>query len=226
MKKLILTAAIASIFAACGNVGGAGSIKTEGDSLAYALGIDIGNNLKQMDSTINVDMLAVGIKDAVNNDSKMDAESAGAFLREYFMVRVPAKAKQASVDFLAGIEKDVKNIKKTESGLLYEVVLEGDKSITPKMTDRVRVIYEGKLKTGKIFDSSKQRGDTIEFAVNGVIKGWGEGLQLVGKGGKINLWIPAELAYGEQGAGGAIGPNEALAFEVELIDVMPAATEE
>ena len=226
MKKLILTAAIASIFAACGNVGGAGSIKTEDDSLAYALGIDIGNNLKQMDSTINVDMLAVGIKDAVNNDSKMDAESAGAFLREYFMVRVPAKAKQASVDFLAGIEKDVKNIKKTESGLLYEVVLEGDKSITPKMTDRVRVIYEGKLKTGKIFDSSKQRGDTIEFAVNGVIKGWGEGLQLVGKGGKINLWIPAELAYGEQGAGGAIGPNEALAFEVELIDVMPAATEE
>ena len=82
------------------------------------------------------------------------------------------------------------------------------------------------MKTGKIFDSSKQRGDTIEFAVNGVIKGWGEGLQLVGKGGKINLWIPAELAYGEQGAGGAIGPNEALAFEVELIDVMPAATEE
>ena len=91
----------------------------------------------------------------------------------------------------------------------------------PKDTSMVKVNYEGKTIDGKVFDSSKERNDTVKFAVNQVIPGWTEGIQLVGKGGEINMWIPSELAYGERGAGQAIGPNEALQFNVKVIDVIP-----
>ncbi len=223
MKKLILTVAIASVFAACGSTGGAGSIKTDNDSLAYAIGVDLGRNIapgiKQVDSTLNVDILVAAFRDAIDGKAQMDEEATTAFLRDYFMVRVPAKAKAASEEFLAEVEAKGGNIKKTESGLLYEVILEGDKSLTPKITDRVKAVYEGKLSNGDVFDSSK--GEAIEFALNGVIAGWGEGLQLIGKGGKIKLWIPSDIAYGPQGRAPKIGPNAALEFEVELVDVIP-----
>ena len=94
--------------------------------------------------------------------------------------------------------------------------------VKPTIDDVVRVTYEGKLKDGTIFDSSYQRADTVEFPLSGVIDGWGEGLQLVGEGGKIHLWIPSELGYGQNGAGQQIGPNEPLFFEVNLIEVVKA----
>ena len=134
------------------------------------------------------------------------------------------------------------NAKMTESGLLYKVTDAGDASVMPKdPRDVVKVHYTGRTREGKVFDTSKfanrskeqqemikkQRPDDfdkdepVEFPLNRVIPGWTEGLQLVGKGGKITLWIPADLAYGARGAGRDIGPNEALEFEVELIDVTP-----
>ena len=129
------------------------------------------------------------------------------------------KNAEASKQWLAEIEKK-DNVRKTESGLLYELVREGDsKVMAHDVRDRVKVHYEGKLRTGKVFDSSYARKEPISFPLNGVIKGWTEGMMLVGKGGKIRLWIPAELAYGERGAGSDIGPNEALMFEIELLDV-------
>lgn len=85
----------------------------------------------------------------------------------------------------------------------------------------VVVNYEGKNRKGKVFDSSYERNEPAEFPLNRVIKGWTEGMKLVGKGGKITLWIPAELAYGERGAGRDIGANEALEFSVEVVDVKP-----
>ena len=90
----------------------------------------------------------------------------------------------------------------------------------------MKVDYEGKLRTGKVFDSSYARGEAIEFPLNGVIPGWTEGVQLIGKGGQITLWIPAELAYGQRGAGSDIGPNEALEFKVELYDIKAMDTPE
>lgn len=218
MKKLIISIAIASIFVACG--GGAGSIKSDTDSVAYAIGmVSIAPYIKTIDSTISVDQLAAGIKDALANDTKMDLESANAFLKEYFEVRLPAKIKKASDAFLAEVEtRD--NVKKTESGLLYEIIIEGDMSLKPGPADQVAVLYEGKLKDGSVFESSIAKSDTVDFYVSGVIPGWGEGLQLIGKGGKIKLWIPSELAYGDRGQG-KIGPNEALEFLVELVDVIP-----
>jgi len=109
-------------------------------------------------------------------------------------------------------------VKQTASGLQY-LVLEPGKGKTPKATDTVKVNYRGTLLDGTEFDSSYKRNEPIEFPLNRVIPGWTEGLQLVQEGGKIRLFIPSELAYGSRGAGGAIGPDETLIFDVELLGV-------
>ena len=136
------------------------------------------------------------------------------------MVVRPAENAKASEEWLAKTEKK-SGVQKTASGLLYRIDKAGDADIKPRATDIVKVNYEGKLKDGTVFDSSYERGEPIEFGLNQVIKGWTEGMQLVGKGGQITLWIPAELGYGAFGKG-PIGPNEALEFKVELLDVKSA----
>ena len=108
----------------------------------------------------------------------------------------------------------------TISGLQYEV-LASDSGASPGPTDRVTTHYHGTLTNGRVFDSSMQRGEPIEFPVNGVISGWTEALQLMQVGGRWKLYIPPELAYGKRGAGGVIGPDETLVFEVELLEVRP-----
>lgn len=224
MKKvIILCAALGMIATSC--CCGGGSLKTEEDSLAYALGMDFGSYIKGVDSTMNVAVLSAGIKDALKGKEKIARDSAMVFLRDYFYVRRPAKAKAASEKYLQEVEANNKNIQKTESGILYEIIEPGsDLKATP--ADRVRVDYKGMLKDGKVFDSSYDRGEPAEFGLNQVIPGWAEGVQLVGQGGKVKLWIPSDLAYGPQGMQGAIGPNEALNFEIEVIEVIPAEAEE
>lgn len=129
-----------------------------------------------------------------------------------------AEAKERSAAWLAEVEKE-KGVQKTESGLLYRVERKGNGEFPTADTDRVTVHYEGTLSNGEVFDSSYERGETITFGLNQVIKGWTEGLKLIDKGGEITLWIPSNLAYGEYGAGGSIGPNEALKFKVELFGI-------
>jgi FKBP-type peptidyl-prolyl cis-trans isomerase len=114
--------------------------------------------------------------------------------------------------------KSKEGVKTTASGLQYKVNKEGTGK-SPAATDNVLVHYEGKLLDGTVFDSSIKRGEPISFPLNRVIPGWTEGLQLMKEGGKSTLYIPSKLAYGASGAGGAIGPNETLIFEVELIKV-------
>lgn len=109
-------------------------------------------------------------------------------------------------------------VKTTSSGLQYKEIRPGTGK-SPKATDQVEVHYRGTTIEGKEFDSSYKRGQTISFPLNGVIKGWTEGLQLMKEGGKSMLFIPSKLAYGERGAGSDIGPNETLIFEVELVKV-------
>lgn len=116
------------------------------------------------------------------------------------------------------LNKEKDGIEVTESGLQYKVLLEGTGK-SPNATDSVTVHYEGTLLDGTVFDSSYERGEVIEFPLNRVIKGWTEGLQLMTEGSKYKFFIPSELAYGAQGAGGSIGPNEDLIFTVELIRV-------
>ena len=143
------------------------------------------------------------------------------YLQNYFMVVRPRENAEASAKWLEGIAKK-SGVEKTESGLLYKIERPGDAdTIAVDDRDVVVVNYEGKNRKGKVFDSSYERNEPAEFPLNRVIKGWTEGMKLVGKGGKITLWIPAELAYGERGAGRDIGANEALEFSVEVVDVKP-----
>lgn len=128
---------------------------------------------------------------------------------------------EASAKWLAEIEKQ-EGVQKTESGILYRIDREGTDVKATEDTDVVLVNYEGKTSDGNVFDSSYERGEPISFPLNRVIKGWTEGMKLVGVGGQITLWIPSELAYGERGAGADIGPNQALEFKVELLEVNPA----
>ena len=126
----------------------------------------------------------------------------------------------------AFLEENAKkaDVKTTASGLQY-TILEPGTGKAPKVTDTVKVHYAGKLLDGKEFDSSYKRGEPISFPLNRVIRGWTEGMQLVKEGGKIRLFVPSNLAYGERGAGGLIGPDETLVFDVELLEVMQSAAE-
>jgi len=134
-----------------------------------------------------------------------------------FVLNASRKAKEDGEKFLAENAKRAE-VKTTASGLQYEV-LEGTLGQKPKATDTVKVHYEGTLIDGTVFDSSYKRGEPISFALNQVIKGWTEGLQLMSVGSKYKLFIPYQLAYGEQGAGGSIPPYAALIFTVELLGI-------
>lgn len=210
--------------------------------VSTAFGYDMGINLAKNPFNIQLIWLFQGLDDVHNNAAKMTKQQADEYIRHYFTVVIPAENKKASEEWLAKVEKE-SGVKKTASGLLYKVIEEGDASTKPAPEDKVKVHYKGTTRKGKVFDASRfadmpaerqealkrYRPDTymndepVEFPLNGVIKGWTEGMQLIGKGGKITLWIPAELAYGQRGAGQDIGPNEALCFDVELLDVTPAA---
>lgn len=222
MKKIILIlAVVAMAFSSCGGSSSSVSIKTQQDSLAYAIGLDLGNYVNNLDSNLDIDIMAAGIKDVLAGSQKMSAEAAVNFLQNYFSVVQPAKELEASNAYLEQVAANPK-VQRTESGLLYEIIEQGDMSAAATSDeDQVSVVYEGKLRDGSIFDSSKQRGDTVTFPLNRVIPGWTEGMKLVGKGGKIMLYVPSDLAYGAQGPQG-IGANQALTFEVDLIDVIPA----
>ena len=132
-------------------------------------------------------------------------------------VEIADKNYKAGQDFLAENKKK-DGVKTTKSGLQYKVVKSGEGK-TPKASDKVVAHYEGRLISGKVFDSSIKRGSPATFPVNGVIKGWQEALQLMKEGDKWQVFIPSELAYGEKGVGRNIGPNEALIFDIELIKV-------
>ena len=133
------------------------------------------------------------------------------------VMNMSAKAKEEGEKFLAENAKR-EGVKVTESGLQYEV-LEATLGQKPKATDSVRVHYEGTLIDGTVFDSSYKRGESIAFPLNGVIKGWTEGLQLMSVGSKYKFFIPYQLAYGERGAGASIPPYAALIFTVELLGI-------
>jgi len=133
--------------------------------------------------------------------------------------KLDAGDKQAKAEYEQKFAKK-DGVKSTKDGLLYKIT-EAGKGEAIKATDTVKVHYTGKLPDGKVFDSSVERGQPVEFKLNQVIKGWTEGLQLVKKGGKIELVIPPELAYGKQGAGDAIPPDATLYFDVEVLDVNP-----
>ena len=232
MKKisvLVATAIVAMGITSCGDSHKSASLKTGADSVSYAIGISTGAGYKENLKTLpgdpaNVDDLIAGFIQAIKGDSsamKMTPQAAQAYVQTYFMeasARDAKKTKEEGEKFLAE-NKSKKDVFTTESGLQYQVVTEGtgDK---PTATDKVKVHYTGTLLDGTKFDSSVDRGEPMEFPVNGVIKGWTEVLQLMPVGSKYIVWIPSDLAYGERGAGQDIKPNSTLKFEIELLEIV------
>lgn len=196
--------------------------ETKMDSLSYAVGVWLGNVVKQQGfGKVDIETASNAMKDVLEgNPTEMDAQSAGMFLKNYMEEK---KANEVKANVEAGQKFLADNAKRDEvtvleSGLQYEVMTEGT-GPQPKATDKVSVHYHGTLIDGTVFDSSVERGTPTEFPVTGVIKGWVEALQLMKVGSKWKLFIPSDLAYGERGAGGAIGPNATLVFEVELLEI-------
>ena len=192
------------------------------DSLSYAIGVNIGSAMKSQGlDSINVNTLGKAIQSALKGDSLLiNDTAANMFLSEYFQNRQRRAAeenKKAGEQFLTE-NKAKQGITTTPSGLQYQVLQEGT-GAKPGPSDRVTVHYTGTTLKGEKFDSSHDRGTPATFPVGGVIPGWTEALQLMKAGSKYKFFIPAELAYGENGSGPAIGPNSVLVFEVELISV-------
>lgn len=193
------------------------------DKVSYSLGLSIASNLISSGiKTINQE----AFNDAMNSVfagqmPEIMPDEANNILQTYFEKIQNEKgkeAKEAGEKFLAE-NKTREGVVTLESGLQYKILNEGS-GAKPTANDTVKCHYEGRLINGQVFDSSIRRGESAEFPVGGVIAGWVEALQLMPVGSKWQLYIPSELAYGQHGAGAAIGPNETLIFDVELLEII------
>ncbi|MFN8544052.1 MAG: FKBP-type peptidyl-prolyl cis-trans isomerase [Candidatus Binatia bacterium] len=193
-------------------------LKTDDDKTLYALGLLMSRNLGAFSlSESELAFVQAGIADGtLGHEKKVDAEQLMPKVQEL------AKTRQAKkgAEFLAKAAAE-KGAKKTDSGLVYQEIKAGTGE-APKATDKVKVHYTGTLTDGTVFDSSVQRGQPAEFPLNGVIKCWTEGVQLMKVGGKAKLVCPSDIAYGDRGAGGKIPPGSTLVFEVELLEIVQA----
>ncbi|VUD51556.1 FKBP-type 22 kDa peptidyl-prolyl cis-trans isomerase [Thalassocella blandensis] len=199
---------------------------TNAQRASYGIGRQMGDQLApNRFEGLDPKAVAAGVLDALEgNESAVAAADLEAAFREISAKIQAQEAEKAKVHAAEGETFLAENAKKDgvtvlESGLQYEVITEGSGE-KPTVNSTVRTHYHGTLINGDVFDSSVQRGQPAEFPVGGVIKGWTEALQLMPVGSKWRLYIPYNLAYGERGAGGAIGPYQALVFEVELLDIL------
>jgi FKBP-type peptidyl-prolyl cis-trans isomerase len=210
--------------------GGPANVKMETsvDSVSYAIGILVGaNNKKQLESApgsdeMSMEIMAAAFRSAsMEEETKITEEEANALVQKFF---AQAGEREAQANLEAGNKfleenKAREGVTTTESGLQYEVLTEGT-GAKPTAADQVRVHYHGTLIDGTVFDSSVDRGEPAVFGVGQVIPGWTEALQLMPVGSKWKVYLPSDIAYGERGAGGDIGPNSALIFEVELLEIV------
>lgn len=206
-------------------------LSSDKQKVAYGIGFRMGNDLRtnQLSAEdVDIQALARGVSDAINkkkpavgeDDLRKAMMNFQQSLQERMKV-VGDKNKKDGEAFLAA-NKNKDGVKTTPSGLQYKVIKSGN-GATPGPTDNVKANYKGTLLDGTVFDSSSDQGGPVEFPVNHVIKGWTEALQLMKVGDKWQLFIPSNLAYGEAG-NGPIGPNAALVFELELVDVSKGET--
>lgn len=231
MKHLI--APLLAIGVSLGSYGAdqATELKEQKDKVSYALGLNMGMNLKRQSVEVNPDILMQGLKDALGGEKQLltDEQMKETFrqLNQEVMARQQkvrdeqlTKNKEAGQKFLEENAKK-EGIVTLPSGLQYKVLSEGT-GPSPKSTDRVSVKYAGTLINGTEFDSTAKNGGTpATFRVDGVIKGWTEALQKMKKGSRWQLFIPGDLAYGERGSPPKIEPNSTLIFDVELLDILP-----
>ncbi len=229
-RLLPVAACVAALAAGAHPAAADDEVKLESslERLSYMLGYRIGFSLHgQGMQDIDPAVLAAAIGDALNQrDPRLTAEEMQAAEAEYRAGLASAQAREAEANLAAGeafLASNAGNegVVEMPGGLQYRILHAGE-GPKPAADDQVVVHYRGRLLDGTEFDSSYRRGEPAEFMVGGVIRGWQEALQAMPKGSRWEVWIPAALAYGERGAGGAIGPNQALHFEIELIEVKPA----
>ena len=218
----LLIVGFAIVLSSCSNNATDKTPETEMEKVSYSLGVNVATGVKAQGlDTIDANAVAKAFKDVFEgNDLDISEEESMEVLQAYFgklQATAQEKAGKAGATYLA------KNAAKegvitTASGLQYEVLTEGG-GAKPTSADQVTVHYHGMLTDGTVFDSSVDRGEPAKFGVTQVIKGWTEALQLMSVGDKWKLTIPSNLAYGDKGAGGMIGPNATLVFEVELLGI-------
>ena len=221
--RMVFSAGAVLPFVAC-----SGGDESFEEKASYALGVDMGNSVKQFGTSVDRDALVDGLLDVLNErEPRLSPEEVNELVRELLAKAQEEDARwrtelaetnmQKGEEFLAE-NKAQDGVVETASGLQYIVLALGE-GPSPAATDRVTVHYEGKLLDGKVFDSSHERGEPAEFVLSEVISGWTEGVQLMKVGSKYRFFIPSDLAYGGRGAGQDIGPNATLIFEVELISI-------
>jgi FKBP-type peptidyl-prolyl cis-trans isomerase FklB len=197
--------------------------KDQLEEFSYSLGLTISSNLIQS-GIKNIDSLQflAGFQDTfAGNRPKITMDKANLKLQEYMLAQNEVERFKNREEGQTFLTNNVNNegVVETKSGLQYKVLKEGYGK-NPQNDDQVKCHYHGILLDGTVFDSSVERREPVIFPVNAVIQGWAEALKIMKEGAKWRLFIPADLAYGEQGAAGLIGPNEALVFDVELIEIV------
>ncbi len=222
MKNLFLLLTVLAIFAtACSRPKSSAKLRTDTDSVAYIIGMNVGTNLLKMDSTINVEALCKGIRDIFEGKTIFTPEEAKTYYLQYVNYAIPEKVRAYEEQFLADFAKSNRAYARTKSGITYTVNEIGDQELIPSVDrDTLVMRYIIRDMEGKELFSSYERGDSLRTAVGALSKGLQESIKLVGQGGKINAWLPAATAYGAEGnAQLGIAPNATLFYEIELIEV-------
>lgn len=225
---IVLLITVGALLSACGTQERKTELKTQDEKISYALGLDIGGSLSELNTELDIVTLIQAIRDTLTGGDVLLTGKEIAEVMQEFSKQMATKQNQEAQaqqnenltegEMFMEENKNKEGVQTTASGLQYKVLTEGD-GAKPSGADRVTVHYRGTLLDGTEFDSSYKRGQPATFALNGVIKGWTEGLQLMKMGSKYEFVIPPELAYGKRGTGGQIGPDATLIFEVELLDI-------
>ena len=224
MKRLFFLTIVLTgvLITSCGGSSSSKAIRTDIDSLSYALGIEAGANARRFDSTLNVELLTQAIRDCFDKNQKMTLEQARSFIGYYYGVGRARRNDENSRKWLTEVVAKKKGVEKTASGLYY-IINEPGSDRKLQTGDTVRTTYLMKTCEGAKLDAATaDRPYSFVKGTNAVIPGFEEGLSLVGEGGKITLFMPWELAYGEMGTSG-IPPKTALEYDIEVIDVWPVA---